>query len=66
MPVLPEPAGHHTVTLPPRSARHGGRCDVLVVGGGPAGSAAALAAAWAGWCWSSGAGSSAATRRRPW
>ncbi|MEG3627927.1 FAD-dependent oxidoreductase [Streptomyces poriticola] len=45
MPILTEPGESATVTLPPRSARHGGRCDVLVVGGGPAGFAAALGAA---------------------
>ncbi|MGP2442905.1 FAD-dependent oxidoreductase [Streptomyces sp. JW3] len=45
MPVLREPGEPRTVTLPPRDAQHGGRCDVLVVGGGPAGFAAALAAA---------------------
>ncbi|MYR45488.1 FAD-dependent oxidoreductase [Streptomyces sp. SID5910] len=48
MPVLEEPREPRTVTLPPRSARHGGRCDVLVVGGGPAGFAAAVGAADAG------------------
>jgi Dehydrogenases (flavoproteins) len=36
------------VTLKPRRARVAARCDVLVVGGGPAGMAAALGAAWAG------------------
>ncbi|WP_369176221.1 FAD-dependent oxidoreductase [Streptomyces mutabilis] len=45
MPVLEEPREPREVTLPPRSARHGGRCDVLVVGGGPAGFAAAVGAA---------------------
>mgnify|MGYP002478120738 CR=1 FL=1 len=34
--------------LPPRIARVGGRADVLIVGGGPAGIGAALGAAWAG------------------
>ncbi|MFH8976246.1 FAD-dependent oxidoreductase [Streptomyces sp. NPDC017890] len=48
MPVLEEPREPRTVTLPPRAARHGGRCDVLVVGGGPAGFAAAVGAADAG------------------
>ncbi|WP_189857218.1 FAD-dependent oxidoreductase [Streptomyces poonensis] len=48
MPVLEQPPENLTVTLPPRSARHGGRTDVLVVGGGPAGIGAALAAADAG------------------
>ncbi len=45
MPVLEEPREPREVTLPPRPARHGGRCDVLVVGGGPAGFAAAVGAA---------------------
>ena len=36
------------VTLKPRRARVAARCDVLVGGGGPAGMAAALGAAWAG------------------
>lgn len=36
------------VTLKPRRARVAARCEVLVVGGGPAGMAAALGAAWAG------------------
>ncbi|MFA3878445.1 FAD-dependent oxidoreductase [Streptomyces sp. MMCC 100] len=48
MPILEEPRESRTVTLPPRPARHGGRCDVLVVGGGPAGFAAAIGAADAG------------------
>ncbi|MGC9380527.1 FAD-dependent oxidoreductase [Streptomyces sp. MH13] len=48
MPILEEPREPRTVTLPPRPARHGGRCDVLVVGGGPAGFAAAVGAADAG------------------
>ncbi|MFI2414829.1 FAD-dependent oxidoreductase [Streptomyces sp. NPDC018947] len=48
MPILEEPREQRTVTLPPRPARHGGRCDVLVVGGGPAGFAAAVGAADAG------------------
>ncbi|MER5211753.1 FAD-dependent oxidoreductase [Streptomyces sp. NPDC002838] len=48
MPILEEPREPRTVTLPPRPARHGGRTDVLVVGGGPAGCAAAVAAADAG------------------
>lgn len=48
MPVLEEPREPRTVTLPPRPARHGGRCEVLVVGGGPAGFAAAVGAADAG------------------
>lgn len=48
MPILEKPREPRTVTLPPRAARHGGRTDVLVVGGGPAGCAAAIAAADAG------------------
>ncbi|MFG3248726.1 FAD-dependent oxidoreductase [Streptomyces sp. NPDC048187] len=48
MPVLEEPRESRTVALPPRTARHGGHCDVLVVGGGPAGFAAAVGAADAG------------------
>lgn len=48
MPVLRRPDQPRTVTLPPRSALHAGRTDVLVVGGGPAGTAAACAAADAG------------------
>src|SRR4051794_7092743 len=41
MPLLEPPREPRTVTLPARPARHGGRTDVLVVGGGPAGTAAA-------------------------
>ncbi len=48
MPILERPHPARTVTLPPRSAHHAGRTDVLVVGGGPAGTAAAYAAADAG------------------
>ncbi|WP_055491069.1 FAD-dependent oxidoreductase [Streptomyces sp. TP-A0356] len=48
MPNLEPPAQRRTITLPPRPAQHGGRTDVLVVGGGPAGTAAAHAAAEAG------------------
>jgi hypothetical protein len=48
MPVLSEPAERRTTTLPPRPALIGGRCDVLVVGGGPGGLAAAFGAARAG------------------
>lgn len=48
MPILEPLRPARTVTLPPRAARHGGRTDVLVVGGGPAGTAAAYAAADAG------------------
>jgi hypothetical protein len=45
MPVLPRPEKRITVTLPPRQANLVGSCDVLVVGGGPAGLGAALSAA---------------------
>ncbi|MFD7436720.1 FAD-dependent oxidoreductase [Streptomyces sp. NPDC059861] len=48
MPILQRPPVPRTVTLPPREARHGGRTEVLVIGGGPAGTAAAYAAADAG------------------
>ncbi|MFF9814754.1 FAD-dependent oxidoreductase [Streptomyces sp. NPDC014006] len=48
MPLLEPPREPRTVTLPARPARHGGRTDVLVVGGGPAGTAAAHSAAQAG------------------
>ncbi|MGP4052463.1 FAD-dependent oxidoreductase [Streptomyces sp. 2A115] len=48
MPILEPPAKAGTITLPPRSASYGGRTDVLVVGGGPAGCGAALAASAAG------------------
>ncbi|MBV7696425.1 FAD-dependent oxidoreductase [Streptomyces sp. TRM70350] len=48
MPILQRPPQSRTVTLPPRDAHHGGRTEVLVVGGGPAGTAAAYAAADAG------------------
>ncbi|MGC9540536.1 FAD-dependent oxidoreductase [Streptomyces sp. UG1] len=48
MPILEPLRPARTVTLPPRPAHHGGRTDVLVVGGGPAGTAAAHAAADAG------------------
>ncbi|QDI67652.1 FAD-dependent oxidoreductase [Streptomyces calvus] len=48
MPILEAPDPSRTVTLPPRAARHAGRTGVLVVGGGPAGCGAALAAADAG------------------
>ncbi|WP_073949962.1 FAD-dependent oxidoreductase [Streptomyces kebangsaanensis] len=48
MPILRRPEQPRTVTLPPRSAQHAGRTNVLVVGGGPAGTAAAYAAAHAG------------------
>ena len=48
MPVLTCPSETETVTLPPRQATRACRCDVLVVGGGPAGLGAALGAAQAG------------------
>lgn len=48
MPVLARPAAPVTLKLPPRDARVAGSCDVLVVGGGPAGLGAALGAAAAG------------------
>ncbi|MCD6705439.1 MAG: FAD-dependent oxidoreductase [Thiobacillus sp.] len=48
MPVLRRPEARVPVTLPPRRAMLAGDCDVLVVGGGPAGMGAALGAAAAG------------------
>ncbi len=45
MPALPRPEERITVTLPPRQANLVGSCDVLVVGGGPAGLGAALGSA---------------------
>jgi hypothetical protein len=48
MPILERPQQPRTITLPPRDAQYGGRTQVLVVGGGPAGTAAAYAAADAG------------------
>lgn len=48
MPVLKCPAKPETVTLPPRSATKVARCQVLVVGGGPAGLGAAIGAAQSG------------------
>jgi len=45
MPVLSRPEARVAVTLPPRQATVAGHCDVLVVGGGPAGLGAALGAA---------------------
>lgn len=48
MPVLRRPVENVTVELPPRSALVAGDCDVLVVGGGPAGLGAAIGAARAG------------------
>ncbi|MBI3105773.1 MAG: FAD-dependent oxidoreductase [Candidatus Rokubacteria bacterium] len=48
MPPLVPPREPRSVTLPPRTATVEGSCDVLVVGGGPAGLGAALGAAAAG------------------
>jgi hypothetical protein len=48
MPPLPRPRAAATIALPPRLASLAGDCDVLVVGGGPAGLGAALGAAGAG------------------
>ncbi|GAA4251273.1 FAD-dependent oxidoreductase [Dactylosporangium darangshiense] len=48
MTALERPIGLPAVQLPPRSATHGGRTEVLVVGGGPAGFGAAMGAAAAG------------------
>ncbi|WP_433078620.1 FAD-dependent oxidoreductase [Dactylosporangium sp. CA-052675] len=48
MTALERPRGLPKVQLPPRSATHGGRTEVLVVGGGPAGIGAATGAAAAG------------------
>ncbi len=48
MPPLPKPGVRQTITLPPRPAVLGGRTEVLVVGGGPAGLGAAWGAAAAG------------------
>jgi hypothetical protein len=48
MPALARPAPIHTVTLPARQGRVGGDCDVLIVGGGPAGLGAAMGATGAG------------------
>lgn len=48
MPPLAPPPGRRWVTLPPRTAAVAGDCDVLVIGGGPAGLGAALGAAAAG------------------
>ncbi len=48
MPLLPKPNERELLTLPPRPAVFGGRTDVLVVGGGPAGLGAAYGAATAG------------------
>ncbi|GAA4934650.1 FAD-dependent oxidoreductase [Streptomyces coeruleoprunus] len=48
MPILGPPTEQHTITLPPRPAQLAGTTDVLVVGGGPAGLGAALAATDAG------------------
>lgn len=48
MPPLLPPRQSRSVTLPPRAATVAAECDVLVVGGGPAGLGAALGAAAAG------------------
>jgi hypothetical protein len=48
MPPLTRPEAASPVLLPPRQAQVAAECDVLVVGGGPAGIGAALAAASAG------------------
>ena len=48
MPPLRRPRAPRIVTLPPRPATVAAECDVLVVGGGPAGLGAALGAADAG------------------
>jgi NADPH-dependent 2,4-dienoyl-CoA reductase/sulfur reductase-like enzyme len=48
MPPLPKSDERDRITLPPRPALSGGRTDVLVVGGGPAGLGAAYGAATAG------------------
>jgi hypothetical protein len=48
MPPLTRPVSAGQLTLPPRSALHAAEADVLVIGGGPAGLGAALAAADAG------------------
>jgi 2-polyprenyl-6-methoxyphenol hydroxylase-like FAD-dependent oxidoreductase len=48
MPPLAPPRERRSIALPPRTATLAGDCDVLVVGGGPAGLGAALGAAAAG------------------
>lgn len=48
MPALQRPDSPTTVQLPARAAALAGECDVLVVGGGPAGLGAALGASRAG------------------
>ena len=48
MPPLVRPKDPETITLAPRTATIAAHCDVLVVGGGPAGLGAALGAAGAG------------------
>jgi hypothetical protein len=48
MPALIPPRAVASITLPPRTATIAAECDVLVVGGGPAGLGAALGAADAG------------------
>jgi len=48
MPPLPRPENDEYLLLPPRQALIAQTCDVLVVGGGPAGMGAAMGAAQAG------------------
>ncbi len=48
MPPFPKPRKRETCVLPARTAVEGGRADVLVIGGGPAGLGAALGAAQTG------------------
>jgi hypothetical protein len=48
MPPLPRPENEEYLFLPPRKALVARSCDVLVVGGGPAGMGAAMGAAQAG------------------
>jgi hypothetical protein len=48
MPPLALPRERRSIALPPRTATIAGDCDVLVVGGGPAGLGAALGASAAG------------------
>lgn len=48
MPPLQKPVAPRRIILPEREATVAAKCDVLVVGGGPAGIGAAVGAAWAG------------------
>ena len=68
MPPLLRPREPTTITLAPRTATVAAECDVLVVGGGPAGLGAAIGAADAGAdvSWSSATRSWAATPPRRW